>query len=211
MMVDVLSGCATLQWRERERAMSDHDTQEPDWTNVPEGIAKEISRLGEVRTLALMTTSLAAVQRAMTFASITATATTATLGAGIASASGSPLFSGLTYPAFTAALFFWISCILSVTQARPIPLHAPGKHPRLLYSDAEYMAGPLARSYGWDAETYQHSIDFNEKCLAENGRHMTAAIRLAVFAPAAALISWVAVEAGVEAWVASVGRHLGFL
>lgn len=191
--------------------MSQYDAIEPDWTNVPEAIAKEISRQGEVRTAALMTISLAAVQRAMTFASITATATTATVGAGIASASGSPLFAGLTVPAFTAALFFWISCILSVTQARPIPLHAPGKHPRLLYSDIEYMAGPAPRSFGWDAETYQHSIDFNEECLGRNGRHMMTAIRLAVLAPAAALISWAAEVAGAGAWVAWVGQHLGFL
>ncbi|WP_376957750.1 hypothetical protein ABNQ39_11515 [Azospirillum sp. A26] len=191
--------------------MSEHDVNGPDWTGVPEAIAKEISRQGEVRTAALMTISLATVQRAMTFASITATATTATVGAGIASASGSPLFAGLTAPAFTAALFFWLSCILCVTQARPIPLHAPGKHPQLLYGDTEYMAGPAQRSFGWDAETYQTSINFNEECLARDGRHMMTAIWLAVFAPAAALISWVAEGAGVGAWVAAVGQHLGFL
>lgn len=188
--------------------MPDLRTHEPDWSGVDKEIAKEISRLGEVRTAALMTISLAAVQRGMTFASITATATTAALGVGIAAASGSSLFSGLTYPAFTAALCFWVSCILSVTQARPIPLHAPGKHPRLLYSDAEYMAGPLSRSYGWDAESYQDSIDFNEKCLKENGRHMTTAILFAVLAPAAALISWAAAEAVAVARVASAVRHL---
>lgn len=176
---------------------------EPDWSSVDPAIAKEISRLGEVRTAASLTMTIAALQRAMTFASITATATTATLGAAIASAAGSPTFAGLTYPAFVAAGFFWVSCILSVIQARPMDFHAPGMHPRILFGSAEYLGGPLSQSHGWDAENYQHAIDNNEACLQRNGRHMMTAIYFAAGAPAAAFLTWVAVKAW-EAWAVAV-------
>jgi hypothetical protein len=171
-----------------------------DWKNIPSDIAREIARHGELRVNALMTVAIAADQRAMTFASSMAAAATATLAAGIASVAASTLPSNLFLPCMMATLCFWIACVLSAMQARPNLFFPPGNHPKNLYGDAEYLAGPLSQSLGWDAENYQEIIEQNEACLKKNGRLMKAAIWIAALAPVAAGATW-AVSVGRVVWV----------
>lgn len=161
-----------------------------DWAKVDDEIARQIVRHGELQVQAQLQTALAADQRSMTFSAVMAALTTLALGAALAILSDETPTRDVGIPMLVVGTVFVLSLFFAVLSARPIEFVFPGNHPKQLYENAAYLAGPISENLGTDAENYQTTIEANEKRMKKNARLLLCAYWLSFAAPILGALTW---------------------
>jgi len=157
-----------------------------DWSEVDEGMARQIFEQGQTFLQAQLQVALAADQRATAIAGLFATVGTAAIGGAFAywdkEADSAILVAGVLTGVGMIA-----GALRALWAARPVPFNTAGNYPNKWY---ECRTEPLALMLGAEAENYQACITENEAILKANGAAIRQGATLAVASPLAGTLAW---------------------